>query len=178
MTLEKGTMYYFMNNIEMALINDEDLLRLLVYKPMGYDTINKKMIPDPLDKALPDLVNDSEEYWNLVSDRIRKGEKRTDIENEIKCFLYISEGRRRPVFDNHTLATQEVIFNYYIHESFENDWRISRLTGRVSHLLTHKIELAGLGKFEYAGGDSYDAPKGYRNYTERYVFSTSKKARG
>lgn len=176
--LQKGTMRYYMTNVEIVLKNDEELLRQLVYKPMGYDSVNKKMIPDPLDPSLPDLVDGSEEYWELVNDRIRKGEKRTNIENEVKCYIYLSEGRRRPVFDNHTLSKQEIKVAYYIHESFEDDWRMSSLTDRVRQLLVHSEGIAGIGKAEYVGGDDYDAPKGYRNYTERYVFSTKKKAGG
>lgn len=171
-----ASMFKFMTNIEVVLKSDEELLRLLVYRPKGYDIENKMRYLDPLDESLPNLVNEnSDEYWELVDDRIRKGEKRAEIEKDIKCYIYMHEGRDRSVFSNACIIEQEVVFGIYIHEKFESDWRMSRIKDRISHLLVHEIGMAGYGKFEYIGGDPRDATTGYRRIDYRYVFKTAKK---
>jgi len=171
----KASMYNFMNNLYKVLIEDEELIRLLYYKPMGFDSNTKTNIPDPLSHELPNLVNDSKQYWDIVKDRIRKGEKRAKIEEDIKCYIYMHEGTDRSIFGNICSIHQQVIFSVYIHEEFEQDWRMSRIKDRLTSLLVFTIGLAGYGKMEYVGGDPRDATTGYRRIDYRYMFNTKKK---
>ena len=171
-----ASMFKFMTNIEKVLMNDEHLLRLLKYRPRGYDEENQVEYLDPLDDRLPNVLDtSSDEYWRFVIDRIRKGEKRIKLENDVKCFIYIHEGVDRSIFGNACVIEQEVVFGVYIHEEFESDWRMSRIKDRLTHLLVHQIEMAGYGKFEYIGGDLRDATTGYRRIDYRYIFRTAKR---
>jgi len=164
-----------MTSLEKVLIQDEILLRLLTYKPEGYDIKKKEQILNPLDKSLPDLVDGSDEYWELTKDRIRKGDKRTDINDDSKCIIYMQEGRDRSVFNNAFFVEQEVILSILVHEDYEDDWRMSRIRDRVFDLLIHKQAMAGFGKFESVGSDPREAPKGFRRIDFRFKFTNNKK---
>lgn len=169
-----ATLFHFMTNLEVAL-QDEELMRLLVYKPQGYDEKLKQLTPDPLDSSLPDLLDGSKKSWDLLRDRIRKGDKRTDIDDDSKCILYLQEGRERPVFGNAFFVKQEVIIGVLVHEDFEDDWRMSRIRDRIYEILIHTVGVAGFGKLESNGGDPYDAPEGFRRMDYRFLFSNNKK---
>lgn len=173
--MKPASLYLFMNNIEKVLIADEELLRLLTYKPMGYDEQTHTEIPDPLSSDLPNLVDTtSKDYWNLVRDRIRKGDKRTNINDDSKCVIYLQEGRERSVWGNAFQVDQEVILSILVHEDYEDDWRMSRIRDRVYELLIHRQEMAGFGKFESVGGDPRDAAKGFRRIDYRMTFTNNK----
>lgn len=173
--LRDGTLFKFMNNIEVVLIQDEELVRLLTYKPEGYDTVTQEKIPEPLSDSLPNLVDNSPEYWKLVKDRIRKGDKRTDVNDDSKCIIYIQEGRDRSIFGNAFFVEQEVLLSILVHEDYEDDWRMSRIRDRVFELLIHQQNMAGFGKFESVGSDPREAPKGFRRIDFRFKFTNNKK---
>lgn len=169
MSLKQGSMREAFNNIYQRLINDETLLRLLYYPPKSRNN------PDPLDPSLPNLVNpDSPEYWDLVNERIVLGEKTTDLEDEPLCRLYLHAGRRRPVYDNYLLASQEVILSIFTHESYERDIRSLWISDVLNELLVHE-PIAGYGKLEYTAGNPMAAPLGYKHYRHVYRFADNKK---
>lgn len=167
-------MYHFMTEIEKRLIQDEQLMRLLVYRPMGFDDKNEVEYPDPFSDTLPDIVDGSKAYWALVKDRIRKGDKRTDITDSAKCIIYLQEGRERSKFNNAFFVDQEVILSILVHEEYEDDFRLSRIRDRVYELLMHRKGMAGFGMFESVGSDPRDAPKGFRRVDFRMVFTNNK----
>ena len=170
------SMFKFMVNIRNQLIKDETLMRLLVYRPEGFSVEDQVDYPDPLSDLLPNIVDeDSSEYWEIADDKVRKGEKFTNINEEIGCYIYVHEGRDRPIFGSPCSIEQEVVLSVYIHELFEEDWRMSRIKDRLTALLVHEIGVAGYGKLEYLGGDPRDATTGYRRIDYRYEFSTAKK---
>ncbi|MFS0643677.1 hypothetical protein [Siminovitchia sp. 179-K 8D1 HS] len=169
MALKPGSMREAINNIYQKLIKNETLLRLLYYPPMSARN------PDPLSDQLSNLVNpESEEYWNLVDDRIMLAEKTSDLEDRPLCRLYVYAGRRRPVFNNYQLATQEVIINVFTHEYFEKDMRSVWISDVLNEILTLK-RISGFGQLEYAGGNPLVAPAGYKQYQHIYRYSDSKK---
>lgn len=173
--IQDASLYSFMIAIESVLINDEDLLRLLTYKPMGYDEKKQEKILDPLDRRLPNLCDtNSKEYWTLVKDRIRKGDKRTNINDDSKCIIYLQEGRERSIWGNAFQVEQEVILSILIHEDYEDDYRMSRIRDRVYALLINQAGMAGFGKFDSVGGDPRDAVKGFRRIDYRMTFKNNK----
>jgi hypothetical protein len=173
--MKPASLYLFMTRIEKILIQDEELLRLLTYKPMGFDEKAQTAIPDPLSSDLPNLVDvNSSEYWTLVKDRIRKGDKRTNINDDSKCVIYLQEGRERSIWGNAFQVNQEVILSILVHEDYEDDFRMSRIRDRVYELLIHKKGMAGFGKFESIGGDPRDTVKGFRRIDFRMTFANNK----
>jgi len=162
--MSNPTIKEFLDNIEIVLINDEDFMRLLKYKPKGRDAGTNTIHPDPLDyDALANVVDeDSEEYWKLVEERFRRGIKRTDIENDAIVLVYMYAGRERPLFRNHFFSKQEVKFRVFAHEVFEKDSRIERIISAIKKALIRESEIAGLGTIELVGVNEYEAPLGYR----------------
>lgn len=172
MTKEGSTLSFF-RAIYQVLIADEELMRLLNYLPQGY--FNNEYHVDPLDDSLPNLVDvDSDDYWQMVDERIILGEKTSDLLESQLCRIYIYEGRRRPVFESHVVATQEVNIDIFIHESFDRDLRITRITDRINELIALE-RIAGFGKLEYTAGNPREAPTHYRRFLHQFKMSVSKK---
>jgi len=167
--IKQGSMRQVINNINQILINDEELLRLLYYSPRDATHL------DPLDETLPN-VKDFETYWDVVDDRIMLAEKDSDLSTKAICRIYISAGRRRPVFDNYYLVTQEVMISVYTHETYEKDMRSAWISDRVSELLALEyIEGTLSHKMEYVGGNPRVAPVQYKKYEHIYEYVTKKK---
>ncbi|MFJ7982434.1 hypothetical protein ACIQ1D_19410 [Lysinibacillus xylanilyticus] len=172
--IKEGSTVSFFNAIYQKLIADEELLRLLTYLPNGFD-VKGNYHPDPLDESLANLVDkENEEYWKLVDERIVLGEKTSDLLESQLCKVYIYEGRRRPVFENYLVATQEIYVDIFIHESFDRDLRISRISDRINELICLE-HIAGIGRLEYKAGNPREAPTHYRRYLHQYTMNVSKK---
>lgn len=169
MAIKQGSMREVVSNIYQLLINDEQLLRLLWYKPQQLDGI------DPLDPALLN-VKDMADYWDIVNNRIMLAEKENDLVNEPICRLYISAGRRRPVFNNYLLATQEIVISMYIHEDFEMDMRSAWISDRINELIALEyVEGAMNQRMEFVAGNARVAPIQYRRYDLIFEYTASKK---
>lgn len=168
MAIKKGSMREVVNNIYQLLINDEELLRLLWYKPIQLEGI------DPLDTALLN-VKDMADYWDIVNNRIMLAEKENDLINDPICRLYISAGRRRPVFNNYLLATQEIVISMYVHEDYELDGRSNAISDRVSELIALEYVNGSIGKIDFVGGNARVAPVQYRRYDLIFEYTTNKK---
>ena len=170
--LELGSLRRFFNNIYTKLRTSEELMRLLHYPPENYS----KKYPDPLDKSLPDLVDDSEKYWDLVEKLIITGTKSTDIEEKGICRLYIYPGRRRPRWGNFLIADQEVVIDILVHESYNKDMRMEWLIDTISKLIVLE-RVAGYGQLELTGGNPrpQGAAIGYSKYELVFSFGENKK---
>lgn len=174
MSIEKGSMREVVNHIYRILIQDETLMRLLYYYPL--DATH----PEPLDVKNPNIVDpESEEYWNIVDDRVLLAEKFSDIINKDICRIYITQGRRRPVFGNYLLATQEIIISIYTHENYEKDMRSAWIADRINELIALADIDGMLGdKLEYVAGNPRVAPVHYKRYDTVYEYTTSKASGG
>lgn len=170
--LKQGSMRQFFNNIYERLIKDEELMRLLYYKPQDYRLGRLH----PLDKALPDLVTDEPEYWDIVDSHVIRGTKTTDIQEVRICRIYLYAGRRRPRFGNRLVADQEVTIDVLVHEDFNKDDRLNWIPDRIHELLVHE-RLAGYGQIDLVAGNPRQAPTGYSKYELLYKFTDNKKGR-
>lgn len=169
MTIKQGSMREVVSNIYQLLINDEQLLRLLWYKPQQLDGI------DPLDPSLLN-VKDMADYWDIVNNRIMLAEKENDLLEFPMCRLYISAGRRRPVFNNYLLATQEIVISMYVHEDYEMDMRSAWISDRINELIALEyVEGAMNQRMEFVAGNARVAPIQYRRYDLIFEYTASKK---
>ena len=168
MTLIKGSMREAIDSIYQILTEDEDLLRLLYYKPKSETGI------DPFSSTLLN-VKDMTDYWEIVNDRIVLAEKVSDLVEKPICRIYISAGRRRGKFESYVLATQEIVTTIYVHEDYEKDMRIARISDRLSKLLVLEHHNGMIGKLEYAGGNPRVAPIQYSKYEHIFEYTASKK---
>lgn len=170
--------HLFLTNLEKLIINDDEMMRLLVYPCAGWNETTQEEIYDPLDSRLSNIVDDSKKYWDLVEDKFRKGSKRMQIEETKSAVLYMYEGRERPIFGNAYLNKKEVVFRIVMSEDFEVDSRISRISDRLSYLLTREIEIAGFGKLSLVGKNPRESPLGNRLQEDVYQYTVLAKARG
>ncbi|WP_144509970.1 hypothetical protein [Bacillus sp. FJAT-22090] len=168
MVIKKGSMREVIKSVNDILINDEELLRSLWYLPEDVTGT------DPMSSTLLD-VKSLANYWDIVNQRIMLAEKVDDLEADPLCRLYISSGRRRPVFNNYLLATQEIVINVFVHEDYELDGRTEWIGDRLNELLALERLDGSIGMFEYAGGNPRVAPIGYKRYEHTFSYSTGKK---
>jgi hypothetical protein len=122
--------YKNIQDILKVLWNDEELLRLLHYKPKK----NSTNTPDPLDPSLPNIL-DIDENWEIRNDTIMLVPKESDLTKMESCklFVYLGDGyanRGNPMYVN-----QSVIFDVFCHVDFENgDFRSARIEDRLKQL--------------------------------------------
>lgn len=175
MTIKKGSMREVVNNIYQLLINDEELMRLLWYLPKqftGKDPLEGMNISNV---ELLD-VKDMADYWDIVNNRILLAEKENDLLENPICRLYISAGRRRPVFNSYLLATQEIVISMYVHEDYELDMRSAWISDRINELIALEyIEGSMNQRMEFVAGNARVAPLQYRRYDLIFEYTASKK---
>lgn len=169
MTIKQGSMREVVGHIYNTLIQDEILMRLLYYYPKSAKHV------EPLDDANLDIVN-SDNYWDVVDERVMLAEKFSDIIDKDICRLYIMQGRRRPVFGNYLLATQEVMISIYTHENYEKDMRSVRISDRINELIA-LADINGIigEKLEFTAGNPRVAPVMYKRYDLTYEYVTGKR---
>lgn len=168
MVIKKGSMREVISSINDILINDEDLLRLLWYYPEEISGT------DPLDTSLLN-VKDMANYWDIVNERIMLAEKVDDLVVNPICRLYISSGRRRGVFNNYLLATQEILITIYVHEDYEFDMRSEWISDRINELLVLEHVQGSIGRIDYVAGNARVAPIKYTRYDHIFEYVTGKK---
>ena len=169
MAIEKGSMREAINSVYQILVNDEELLRLLWYLPKRITGV------DPLSPTIPNIKTMSN-YWDIVEQRIMLVEKINDLEETPLCRLYITAGRRRGVFSNYLLATQEIAINLYTHEDYEVDMRSVWISDRINELLALQKDVNGvIGQIDYVAGNPRVAPIQYKRYEHIYEYTTGKK---
>lgn len=147
-----------MNKVFQKLSQDEELLRLLHYPEEL----------DPLSTTLPDIIG-SENEWDVIEKHIFFAEKDSDLTDEPLCRIYITTGRRRPVFGNTFVSTQDFFINVIVHEKFVGNMYLERISDRVNQLLLYN-HISGFGKITYKGGDTYQAPRQFQTYLHIYSY--------
>lgn len=167
MSMKQGSMRESINKIYTALIEDEELLRLLYYPP------TKRI--SPLDKTVnqPDLIGHAD-YWDIVDDRIMTATKSSDIEDKKICRLYIYAGRRRPKFRDYMLVDQEVVIDILVNETYDSDLRLNWICDRINEIIALE-HITGYGKLTYIAGNPRQAPIGYSKYETMYEFRANTK---
>src|SRR5690554_6280148 len=128
------SMYKNIQDILNVLWHDEELLRLLYYKPKSLS----KNIPDPLDPSLQNILDmPIDKQWDIRDDVIMLTPKDDDIMGDRKCVIFAYLGDRRANRRNYQMADQQVVFDVYCHVDFENgDMRSSRISDRLNELFS------------------------------------------
>lgn len=174
---QQGTIEELLNNVYKKLISDEILMRLLSCKPEGYDQ-EGNYHPNPLSDEIENIVDiESDEYWEKVDRSVILGNKISDLENDSLCRIYITENRSRPVFGNTYMNTQEFSVDIYIHEEYENEYRMSMISDRINELLVNNY-ITEYARVRYAYGNPKEAPKYYRSFYNVYEVTMPSRIRG
>lgn len=164
------SMYKNIIDIVQVLRNDEELLRLLHYKPENYAKKNL----DPLDSSLPNIL-DIDKDWSIRDKVLKLVPKSSDLENEPICRIYLYAGRRDGNSGNYKVAKQQIVVDVLCHMEYENgDIRSMRISDKINDLLVHE-NITGIGKIEYEDGLPIAAPVDYVGFRHYYQIGSSKK---
>lgn len=174
-SVQKGSQRAVISEIFKKLSNDDVLLRLLYYLPENDENDDGTCHHFPPLSDLNPPIKDSGIHTSVVEESIRTSTKSTDIEEKAICRLYIYAGRRRSVFNNYLLASQEIVIDIFVHESFDKDMRLSWISDRINELIALERVEGSIGKLDYVAGNSRMAPIGYSKYENIYEYTTDKK---
>lgn len=174
-SVQKGSQREVISEIFKKLADDDILLRLLYYLPEDYEDNDEELHIHPPLSDLNPPIKDTPLHTPVVEESIRTSTKSTDIEEKAICRLYIYAGRRRAVFNNYLLATQEIVIDIFVHESFDKDMRLSWISDRINELIALECVKGSIGKLDYVAGNSRMAPIGYSKYENIYEYTTDKK---
>ena len=118
----------YLTTIYKILTQDEELKRLLIYKP-------KNALDDPLSESKPDIGND----WKQINKVIKMTPKTDDFSKEALCAVRFYLGLRPESFDNTMVASQDIVFDIYAHYTFDEvDMRMTKIADRVNKLIKNK----------------------------------------
>ncbi len=144
---------------------DEDLLRLLYYKPDDEDD-------SPLDPAKPNILTmEATARWEIIKDVIKPSKTVADLDKTEKCRVLFYAGRRTGnQHGNYAIANQTVIIDILTHVSFDEvDMRNAWIVDQVNSLL-HDQEVTGGVKMLFRSGDQITTPINYVGYRLTYEF--------
>lgn len=154
----------YIKNIEVYLLNDRELFRLLHYKA------------NPLDTALPDIQDlPNDQKWKIIDTVFIKTNKSPDSSIEPICRICMYAGNRQNT-RNYAMADQDIVFDIYAHiEKYDElDLRLAKLCDRLNEIL-YGERLAGIGKCEFSRGLIIpNPPNGYVGYRLVYSFGSWK----
>lgn len=148
--------------------SDEELLRLLYYKPTNYND-------SPLDPLKPNVLDlPEEEKWEIIDDLIKKTDKTDDLDEEPKCRILLYSGSRGNT-DNYLLASQDIVFDILVHINIYDviDDRLDWICDKINELVSGKA-ITGIGKSLFKNGGNIPAPKDYVGYRLVYNFGSGK----
>jgi hypothetical protein len=159
-----------LDDIYRLFLNDEELLRLLHYKPESL--LDNR--PDPLSDTLPNILEMGiEELWAVRDECILRTPKSDDLVDKAICRIYLYAGRRRPT-RNYQVAKQAIIVDVLCHEDYEKDSRVAWISDRINELLCLE-RVTGMGEIDYVSGDPRSAPTQYVGYQQIYEIGSTKK---
>ncbi|MCA1025671.1 hypothetical protein LCM23_06175 [Cytobacillus kochii] len=162
------SMYQNIQDIMKTLWNDEELLRLLHYKP---ESLREKTL-DPLNPSLPNIL-DTDVDWTLRENLVMSTPKHKDLDENPLCRLCVYLGDREPMggVKSFHAVTQDLHIDILCHFEYENgDFRSNRIADKVSQMFNFS-SITGLGKMDYAGGNIISGvPNQYVGYKHVFKF--------
>ncbi|MCA1027320.1 hypothetical protein LCM23_14560 [Cytobacillus kochii] len=166
-------MYENIQDIMKSLWANEELLRLLHYKPKS---LRDKTL-DPLDDSLPNIT-EIDLDWSIRENVIMPTPKSDDLNEEPLCRLCVYLGDREPMggVKSFHAVTQDLHIDILCHFEYENgDFRSNRIADKVSQMFNFS-SITGLGKMDYAGGNIISGvPNQYVGYKHVFRFGGLKR---
>ena len=149
------------------LSSDEELLRLLYYKP-------ENALDDPLSIEKSNVLDKSEdEKWDIIEDVIAKSKKIQDLDSDKKMRILMYLSRRSPERGNYWVSSQYLVVDVVAHKDFdEMDFRLSWICDKVNEILFNN-HVAGTGKLKFIDGDDLKTPDDYVGYRLVYAYSNT-----
>lgn len=124
------------------ILRDEELLRLLHYKP-------KNKLDDPL-KVTSDKPNilekPSKEMWEIIDYHLVPAIKLDDLQKEPISRIFYYAGYGKPTNTNYLFSNQEYVFDVVVHNDFQvMDKRLEKICDRLNALIFN-ARIGGVGK--------------------------------
>jgi len=159
-------------DIYNSIINNEDILRLLIYTP-----IDLKNPDDPLDPNKPNILDmNAEEKFDLIDKHVLKTPKTSEltVENRI-CRLCMYPAKRRSGNSSYAMADQDIVFDIYVHYDIDHaDLRMAWICDYINNFV-YNSRITGIGSIRFFDGNAiFNAPKGYSGYSLIYRFGSVK----
>lgn len=149
------------------LMADEELLRLLYYKP-------ENSVDDPLDPLKENVLDKPEtEKWDIIEDVIAKTENLDGMDEDRKCRVLMYLSTRRPSGGNYWVSDQDLVLDVVVHKDFDDkDFRMAWISDKLNEILFNN-HVAGTGKLRFVNGTPISVPDGYVGYRLIYSFSNT-----
>lgn len=165
-----GSLYTNMADFYQLIKSDEQLLRLLYYKPSNGND-------DPLSPTKPNLKNSTIYRDDILKYRMKRAPKIDDIipKNAPICRLcmYMGSSTRTA---NVKAFKQRIIFDVFVHiDGYENiDSRSLKIIDRLNEIVNEQ-HISGMGTVESAAFTPIgNAPEGYIGYQSVFSFGSTK----
>lgn len=153
----------FSIQVEKILI-DEDLLRLLHYKPLN-------RLDNPLDESKTNILDKPvDDLWELIDFHLVPAIKIDDlVENQI-CRIFYYPGNGNPTNSTYLFSNQEYIFDVLVHNDFQiMDKRLEMICDRMNELVFNK-RIGGIGKTLFKRRHPINTVKNYMGFRLIYEF--------
>ena len=164
-------MLKYLTDIHKLLAKDENLLRLLYYKPKSFDD-------DPLSPLKPNIIGSDKEK-SIVASSIVRSHKTTDLSLDNKiCRLCVYPGQRdnKAYKTSRLAADQDIVIDIYANiEAFDNiDFRLAKICDYVDERFFDQ-PITGIGKMDFQAGRLINtSPEGHFGYRLFYSFTSMK----
>lgn len=162
-------MFESMDAIRDILIGDDELWKLLYYKPKHGDD-------DPLQRGSVLESVDVGERHLIINKRLKHTPVTDDLGvdgDEGICRIIFYPAPRRPQSGNYAIARQRVNFDIFVHHSFNDvDMRLSKICDRVNKIIFNE-RISGIGGVTFVDGNPFVmSDEGYIGYTLTYEFGS------
>lgn len=157
-------------DIYNSIVNNEDILRLLIYNPSN-------ALDNPLDKTKPNILDiPVGERFKTIDKHILRTPKTTDIDNTTNISRLCMYPAKRIPTRNYEVADQDIIFDLYVHHSIDHiDLRLAWLCDYINNFISGS-RITGIGSIRFFDGNViFNSPEGYTGYRLIYRFGSNKK---
>lgn len=154
--------------VHSKLANNEELLRLLYYRPAN-------AIDDPFDPMKENVLDKpNSEKWEIIEDVIAKTENLDGMDEEKKCRVLMYLSTRRSSRGNYWVSDQDLVLDVVVHKDFDNkDFRMAWISDKINEVLFNQ-HVDSMGKLAFGGGNPLSGlPNGYVGFRLVYSFTNT-----
>lgn len=155
-------------DIYNSIINNEEILRLLIYNPINY-------FDNPLSPEKANILDlPIDDRFKLYDKHILRTPKADDLTQDKASRLCIYPAKRRST-GNYEVADQDIIFDIFVHFDIDHiDLRLSWLCDTINNFI-YGSRITGMGTIRfYDGNIIFNSPVGYVGYRLIYRFGSAK----
>lgn len=152
-----------LQEVYKSFSTDEELLRLLYYKP-------ESMSDNPLSPTKDDVL-DMNEKWDIIEDRIRFSPTADGLlDDDPICRILFYQSPRNALKGNYASSIQSFNIDVFVHREFNDvDMRLAWITDHIGTKMSNYY-FQNIGTVRFVYGDNLGAPEGYFGYTTTFEY--------